>query len=482
MSDNGIARVHYFERQFLRTQDFVDEQSYHLAMRRRHNIAQHTWGIVHGLEVVAEEGNLFVQPGMAIDGYGRELILQQRQALATAAFVEKNSDVLDVWLLYDRLASDQAPQGYAGCGNGVDAAFYRWQEQPQLRLDLPDPAFPNRRQPESVPIGDLTFPPARTPPDDPVQDWPVFLGQVRRDQTNPTQPFIVDLTDRPYVGLVGESIVAPWDHRVQLLQVGGEHAADLRRFVVFVPDANTGQPQARLQINQAGETTIHGKTTLQGNLRLAGKAIEFGVGVASSQRPWQIYRHLEKRQETSQDQTTPQEIVEQQLRIEMAPVPAGGTPGRNQVVVGAWSVEEKKFKPCLTIADDCTVTVHGNLVVEGSLHEVQKRAAAALSQEARQFLLAGAFSGLNSAAVLFEPVQRITPVIDPTAVIRSALSLEPTALLPAVAELLAAHPEQQAAFVALLRDQYSTVAENLRAALAPEDDTSAGNDSQEREG
>jgi hypothetical protein len=206
------------------------------------------------------------------------------------------------------------------------------------------------------------------------------------------------------------------------------------------------------------------------------------VGVASSQRPWQIYRHLEKRQETSQDQTTPQEIVEQQLRIEMAPVPAGGTPGRNQVVVGAWSVEEKKFKPCLTIADDCTVTVHGNLVVEGSLHEVQKRAAAALSQEARQFLLAGAFSGLNSAAVLFEPVQRITPVIDPTAVIRSALSLEPTALLPAVAELLAAHPEQQAAFVALLRDQYSTVAENLRSALAPEDDTSAGNDSQEREG
>jgi hypothetical protein len=476
MSDNGIARVHYFERQFLRTQDFVDEQSYHLAMRRRHNIAQHTWGIVHGLEVVAEEGNLFVQPGMAIDGYGRELILQQRQALATAAFVEKNSDVLDVWLLYDRVASDQAPQGYAGCGNGVDTAFYRWQERPQRRLDVPDPAFPNRRQPESVPVGDLTFPPERTPPDDPVQDWPVFLGQVRRDQTNPTQPFIVDLTDRPYVGLVGESIVAPWDHSVQLLQVGGEHEADPRRFAVYVPDANTGQPQ--LQINQAGETAIHGKTTLQGNLQLAGKAIEFGVGVASSQRPWQIYRHLE----TSQDPQTNQQIVEQQLRIEMAAPPPSGTPGRNQVVIGAWSAADKEFKPCLTIADDCTVTVHGNLVVEGLLTEVQKRAAAALSQEARQFLLAGAFSGLNSAVALFDPVQRITPVIDPTAVIRSALSLEPAALLPAVAELLAAHPEQQAAFLALLRSQYSTVAENLRAALAPEDDRNTGNDNQEREG
>jgi len=479
MSDNGIARVHYFERQFLRTQDFVDEQSYHLAMRRRHNIAQHTWGIVRGLEVVAEEGNLFVQPGMAIDGYGRELILQQRQALATAAFVEKNSDVLDVWLLYDRVASDQAPQGYAGCGNGVDTAFYRWQEQPQLRLDVPDPAFPNRREPESVPVGDLTFPPERTPPDDPVQDWPVFLGQVRRDQTNPAQPFIVDPTDRPYVGLVGESIVAPWDHSVQLLQVGGEHAADPRRFVVFVPDAKTGQPQPRLHINQTGETAIHGNTTLQGNLRLAGKAIEFGVGDARAARPWQIYRHLET---SKQDPTTEQQIVEQQLRIEMAALAAGGTPGRNQVVVGAWSAEEKKFKPCLTIADDCTVTVHGNLVVEGLLTEVQKRAAATLSQEARQFLLAGAFSGLNNAVVLFDRLQRTPPVFDPTAVIRSALSLAPAAVLPAVAELLAAQPEQLTAFVALLRSQYSTVAENLRAALAPEDDTSAGNDSQEREG
>jgi hypothetical protein len=477
MSENGITRVHYFERQFLRTQDFVDEQSYHLAMRRRHNIAHHTWGIVHGLEVVAEEGNVFVQPGIAIDGYGRELVLQQRQALATGAFVEKDSDVLDVWLLYDRLASDQAPQGYAGCGNGVDASFYRWQERPQIRLDVPDPAFLDRRQPESVPEGDLTFSPHRTPPDDPVQDWPVFLGQVHRDPTNPDQPFSVDLADRPYVGLVGESIVAPWDHGVKLLQVGSEGDADPRRFVVFVPDSNTGQLHPRLQINKTGEVAIHGNTTLQGDLRLEGKAIEFGVGMARSPQPWHIYRHLE----TTQDATTNQQIVEQQLRLEMAAPPTGGTPGRNQVVVGAWSAEEEQFKSCLTITDDCKVIVHGNLVVEGQLNEVQKRAEAVLSQEAKSFLVAGEFSGFQSSVVLFDRERRHPFISDPVGVIQSALALAPEAVLPAVAEMLAANPEQLAAFAALLRSRFGAVAENMRAALE-EDDRNAGNESQEGEG
>ena len=36
---DATSRVHYFEEQFLRTQDYVDEQAYHVAARRRHNIA-----------------------------------------------------------------------------------------------------------------------------------------------------------------------------------------------------------------------------------------------------------------------------------------------------------------------------------------------------------------------------------------------------------------------------------------------------------
>src|SRR4029450_10724774 len=100
MSAEATARVQYFDRQYLRTQDFVAEQAYHLAMRRRHNIGHHTWGIVTGLELVSDASGLYVRPGFAIDGYGRELILPDRVAIDGQVFLDKGA-VLDVALVYN---------------------------------------------------------------------------------------------------------------------------------------------------------------------------------------------------------------------------------------------------------------------------------------------------------------------------------------------------------------------------------------------
>ena len=58
MDADRIVRVRYFDRQFLRPQDFTDEQTYHVAMRRRHNIAGHSWGILHGLALTATAARL----------------------------------------------------------------------------------------------------------------------------------------------------------------------------------------------------------------------------------------------------------------------------------------------------------------------------------------------------------------------------------------------------------------------------------------
>ena len=74
MSD--VKRVHYFNQQFLQEQDFRDEQAYHSEMRYRHNRWLHSWGVVNGLQVERTgHQTLAVQPGMAIDGMGREIIL-----------------------------------------------------------------------------------------------------------------------------------------------------------------------------------------------------------------------------------------------------------------------------------------------------------------------------------------------------------------------------------------------------------------------
>ena len=376
MSDNSIARVHYFEGQFLRTQDFIDEQAYHVAMRRRHNIAHHTWGIVSGLEIVLEEGNFFLQPGMAVDGYGRELILPQKRTLSSSAFIDKGSSELDVWLTYGLTSSDQATGGFAGCGNGKQnsASFYRWQETAQILLAKPDPDFPNRRTPKEVPINDRNFAPNRTPPDNPELAWPVFLGQIINDPTNQQQPLAVKLEDRPYVGLVGEEITAP-SGRTRV-QVGSDPRPNGdRRFAVFTRDETApAQPAAwlpRVEIDLDGELTVQGNATMNGNLTIAGGAVEFVAGPARdlTAPPWDIY-HFEG-EETQIIEGQPVQVPIEELRIEM-PAPAlGGATGNSRVVIGTWSKqldatgqEKEDFHPCLTIKDNCDVEVSGNLVVK----------------------------------------------------------------------------------------------------------------------
>lgn len=381
MSDNSIARVHYFEGQFLRTQDFVDEQAYHVAMRRRHNIAHHTWGIVSGLEIVLEEGNFFLQPGMAVDGYGRELILPQKRSLSSSAFTDKGSTELDVWLTYGLTSSDQATAGFAGCGNGNKngASFYRWQETAQILLMKPDPDFTNRRTPKEVPINDRTFAPSRTPPDNPELSWPVFLGQIINDPANQQQPLTVKLDDRPYVGLVGEEITAA--SRRMRVQLGADPVpGGQTRFGVLArnedADAQSRPWLSRFEIDVNGELTVKGNTTVQGNLMIAGGAVEFEAGPARDPKApsWDIY-HVEG------TETQPVgvggadvDVRIEELRIEMpAPLP-GGVTGNNRVVIGTWSKrldatgeEKEEFHPCLTVRDDCNVEVSGNLVVKGQI-------------------------------------------------------------------------------------------------------------------
>ena len=70
-----IKRLNYFTSQFLVDKDFLDEQAYHVDMRRRLNRGLHTWGVVEGLTVTASASKATVAKGMAIDRDGREITL-----------------------------------------------------------------------------------------------------------------------------------------------------------------------------------------------------------------------------------------------------------------------------------------------------------------------------------------------------------------------------------------------------------------------
>ena len=91
-----------------------------------------------------------------------------------------------------------------------------------------------RARPEGVPLADYGFSATRMPPDDPALIWPVFLGQVTRGGPVDKRTYAVNPADRPYAGLVGESVLAPsGETRVQIGQ--GAERNDPSGFAVFIP-------------------------------------------------------------------------------------------------------------------------------------------------------------------------------------------------------------------------------------------------------
>ena len=105
----SIARVHYREGQRLTAADLRFEQEYRLGMGGRHHLAHHDWGIVRGLRVVPLSNGVFrLMPGVAIDGYGREIVVPSAVEVEIEGFKETGC-----WFLILHYCEDpeQVPPG-----------------------------------------------------------------------------------------------------------------------------------------------------------------------------------------------------------------------------------------------------------------------------------------------------------------------------------------------------------------------------------
>lgn len=407
MDADRIVRVRYFDRQFLRPQDFTDEQTYHVAMRRRHNIAGHSWGILHGLVLTADSGPLAVQPGIAVDGYGREVVVIERMTVPPLPPPPITGDVAyDVWLIYNRVGSDTAPSGYAACGTGA-TAFYRWQELPRLLVTEADEAV-DANHPPGVPDGDLAFGAERTPPEE-DKTWPVLLGRVRRTGTEPA--VTIDGSGRRYAGLVAESVTHP--RGVTRIDFGPAQPADTTRFAVRAGASGN----LLFDIANDGTTTVHNGLTVGGELRIDHGALNFPAAATPppiAPRPWQIYGT------TAGDQ--------HQLRVEL---PQGAS---NSLVIGTWSTDQGAFMPCLTVGGDNTVTVHGNLTVLGSFSPPPMTTQAP-SPQAQALNTGALLSGIGGASGVAARLYRPQGTSASAAAVATALAADPE-LLQQVASTL----------------------------------------------
>jgi len=77
IATSGTVRPNYFPGRLLTADDLREEQEYHREKHRRHLQMLHGFGVVDGLDVdVASDGaTIAIEPGLAIDRYGREIVL-----------------------------------------------------------------------------------------------------------------------------------------------------------------------------------------------------------------------------------------------------------------------------------------------------------------------------------------------------------------------------------------------------------------------
>ena len=400
-----FARVNYFERQYLRRQEFADEQAYQLALRRRHNIAQHEWGIVVGLEIAVENGTLWVRPGMAIDGYGRELLLPVRHEILAEEFLHLNSSRLDVWLYYENRKSVVAPAGYVACGSGNSDSFYRTNETPRVFLERASVSRVIARRPKVASKAIVDAPVRLETPDDPLVVWPVYLGRITQvpEETDPQKMFLIDASDRPYAGIVAEVVQHPANAaRVEVGRVykrdeeriiGDKkityQANDQRGFAVFVPSDET-ELEPRFEIDTGDSNVIRGSTTLYGNLTLAKGAVQFTKAIEADD--------VERANPSIYRAITDNKIDE--LRIDLGNI----TTTHRTFVIGL-TMDDGTFKPAMKLefvkpADDKDhqplLTIYGDLKLEGLINSkgsVERN----LAKEALDALMASFQSGMAAA-------------------------------------------------------------------------------------
>jgi hypothetical protein len=229
MAANEISRPNYYQGQYLGAEDFRAEQLYHRDMQRRHNLGPHTWGLITGLELVErpQDGggdiDVYLYPGMAVDGYGREILVLRPVKLDPADFQRfATDDHYEVWVGYQEEQTGRAGNGFALCEG--DGQFDRVRENFRLFVEpdaavaepdgvivdgqlaeLPDPASP----------ADLTIPadksvPYQELPADHRERWLLRLGSVHWDGTKFVAAAAGRLSEgRRYAGAVTAALLAP---------------------------------------------------------------------------------------------------------------------------------------------------------------------------------------------------------------------------------------------------------------------------------
>jgi hypothetical protein len=227
-----VKRVNYFDGQFLRPKDFIDEQGYHVGMRQQHNQFLHSWGIADGLVPSADKGakQVTVSPGFAIDIAGQEIKLDNADVSPDLLSFVGKSPYLTI--AFNQTATDHITEkGTSG----------------DTRIDL-------------KPIIGLK--------ETPIRGQELILGKITLDGQGGFQSVDTSSAVRTTAGARGG------DLSVVSLNLTGLH----------IDDPNQ---QPRLSVSVPGRVDLQGSLKISGDLTAAGKV---GIGTTSAADQLHIYR------------------------------------------------------------------------------------------------------------------------------------------------------------------------------------------------
>jgi hypothetical protein len=378
MGSQALERVQFREGQYLTADDLNQEQLYRISQWRRHRASSHTWGIVRGLTLnLTRDQGLEITPGVAVDGFGRELIVSQTLLIekTTLDNVRSDDSAIDVWLLYARVPEVVGQSGRWDCGPGQ---HNRWCEETRVRLTATNNETKiNPLEPPDVLDADLNSMPYGDLPDEDTQEWPVYLGRVNDKNSSYELDNEASLV---YTGLVGEDIVsASGLTHVQLARKRGTR----QQFVVATRQDKTQAFEDQLVIGSNGEAEIggdlivdqlligsikteeHNNTSSPSNLipeqENQYNSLEWTPLAETPKQalPWHVYHTNVKAPNTEQ-------VLARQLRIELFNPGDKGDGSQHRFAIGHWN--KKNFESSLSVDANCTVYIK-DLKVAGKIIE-----------------------------------------------------------------------------------------------------------------
>lgn len=120
MATISAQRPQFFEGQYLGADDLAAIVEYLRTTSARQNLGQHSWGVAIGLELVSQPVTdtaveYYVQPGVAVDGYGRIIVVNNPTRIEADQFVSIGSGNVDVWIRYDQSDFSATRPGFNVC-------------------------------------------------------------------------------------------------------------------------------------------------------------------------------------------------------------------------------------------------------------------------------------------------------------------------------------------------------------------------------